>query len=99
MLADRRRTDRMDGGKSFRESIIRVIPSQSPERGTVLRRTCSITGLGGAWCCGRSLREFLGPQDRFGTRLARRAPAQPSLVIWRLRLTARASAGTSLVMQ
>jgi hypothetical protein len=88
-LPDRREQEKAEGGKSFRESTIRTIPSQSPERGTGLRRTCRINGLDGE-------RER---QGFFASRLARRVVAQPSMLTCLARLTARAPAGTSLVMQ
>jgi hypothetical protein len=88
-LPGRREQAKAEGGKSFRESSIHTTSSQSPERGTGLRRTCRINGLGGEW----------ERQGFLGSRLARRAVAQPSMLVCLARLTARASAGTSLVMQ
>jgi len=46
-LPGRRKQENAEGGKSFRESSIRTMPSQSPERGTGVRRSCSMAGLGG----------------------------------------------------
>src|ERR1035441_4249802 len=46
-LPGRREQEQAEGGKSFRESSIQTTSSQSPERGTGLRRTCRINGLGG----------------------------------------------------
>jgi hypothetical protein len=46
-LPGRREQEKAEGGKSFRESSIQTTSSQSPERGTGLRRTCRINGLGG----------------------------------------------------
>src|ERR1700690_3316341 len=85
-LLDRRSAKRADGEKFFRESSIQTTSSQSPERGTGLRRTCSVTDLGGEW----------EHQGFFASRLARRVVAQPSMLACLARLTARASAGTSL---
>ena len=88
-LPGRHEREQAEGGKSFRESSIRTTSSQSPERGTGLRRTCRINGLDGE-------RER---QGFFAARLARRFVAQPSILACLARPTARASAGTSLVMQ